>query len=389
MNNNETIEDKEILYRRVKVHKPNIHFNDRRYERHKSGKIEVLPLAFYDRSREISVDRASKHNFDPSKTQRDKTDGIAKLITGKVPDIDIEDYKIDVKYDPDDMNDAHSIIVMVCAVVFNERSGHGGLTFSLALILYMSQNMYFTQKLAYIIIGCLFACTMFIGCGADTDSDVAEIVRINEPNYADINRSTWQAEIQVRFSQSPQFLEVAEQQYLSWEQTKDVVILSFNFPKVKLWGTRSSAEHYRLREEVPAEKQLINTLLTHHINTTLTWSTGRKHIKMSLKPPRVIAEDLSPLPRPQAALGLVSPAGKKLPANQTITLYFDNNPGKVTTSVGTVTGSGETRTITPPVGGFPLGSLSLTITWENCSYTESRPWACIGRKTLNYTVVDQ
>ena len=115
MNNNETIEDKEILYRRVKVHKPNIHFNDRRYERHKSGKIEVLPLAFYDRNREISVDRASKHNFDPSKTQRDKTDGIAKLITAKVRDIDIdiEDYKIDVKYDPDDMNDAHSIIVMI------------------------------------------------------------------------------------------------------------------------------------------------------------------------------------------------------------------------------------------------------------------------------------
>ena len=52
MNNNETIEDKEILYRRVKVHKPNIHFNDRRYERHKSGKIEVLPLAFYDVNRE-------------------------------------------------------------------------------------------------------------------------------------------------------------------------------------------------------------------------------------------------------------------------------------------------------------------------------------------------
>ena len=251
--------------------------------------------------------------------------------------------------------------------------------------------MYFTQKLAYIIIGCLFACTMFIGCSADTDSDVAEIVKINEPQFADINRSTWQAEIQIRFSQAPEFLEVTEQKNLSWEQTRNVVILYFTFPKVKLWGTRSSPEdYYLLREEVPAEKQTIDAMLTHHINITLTWSTGRKHIKMELKPARVIAEDLSPLPRPQAALGLVSPAvGGKLSANQSITLYFDNNPGEVTTSVGTVTGSGETRTITPPVIGFPLGNLSITIKWENCSYTESRPWACTGRKTLDYTVVDQ
>ena len=248
----------------------------------------------------------------------------------------------------------------------------------------------FHAKLAYIIIGCLFACTMFIGCGADTDSDVAEIVKINEPQFADINRSTWKAEIQIRFSQVPEFLEVTEQKNLSWEQTRNVVILYFTFSKVKLWGTLGPEDYYLLREEVPAEKQLINTLLTHHINTTLTWSTGRKHIKMELKPPRVIAENLSPLPRPQAALGVVSPAvGGKLPANQSITLYFDNNPGEVTTSVGKVTGSGETRMITPPVGGFPLGSLLLTIAWENCSYTESRPWACIGRTTLNYTVVAQ
>ena len=31
----------------------------------------------------------------------------------------------------------------VCAVVFSERSGHAGLTFSLALILYMSRNFLF------------------------------------------------------------------------------------------------------------------------------------------------------------------------------------------------------------------------------------------------------
>ena len=250
--------------------------------------------------------------------------------------------------------------------------------------------MYFKQKIAYMAIGCLFACIMLIGCGADTESNVAEVVKINDPQFADINKSTWQAEIQVRFSQSPQFLEVVGQQDFSWEQTGNIIILYFNFPKVELWGTRGNAEYYRLREEVPAEKQLIDALLTHQINITLTWSTGRKHIKMMLKPPRVIAESLSPLHRPQAALESVLPAnGGTLPANQSITLKFDNNPGEVTTSVGTVTGSDKSRTIKPPVSGFPFGTLSLKIEWENCSYIESRPWSCIGRKTLNYIVVDQ
>ena len=156
--------------------------------------------------------------------------------------------------------------------------------------------MYFTQKLAYIIIGCLFTYAMLIGCSTDTEFDVAEIVKVNESQFADINRSTWQAEIQIRFSQAPEFLEVTEQKNLSWEQTKNIVILYFTFPKVELWGTRSDATYFLLSEEVPAEKQLIDAKLTHHINITLTWSTGRKHIKIELKPQRVIAEDLSPLP---------------------------------------------------------------------------------------------
>ena len=37
----------------------------------------------------------------------------------------------------------YSLMYKVCAVVFNERSGHAGLTFSLALILYMSRELYF------------------------------------------------------------------------------------------------------------------------------------------------------------------------------------------------------------------------------------------------------
>lgn len=186
--------------------------------------------------------------------------------------------------------------------------------------------MYFTQKLAYIIIGCLFAYAMLIGCGTDTESSVAEVVKINEPEFADIGKYIWHAEIRGRFSQPPEFLEVVDQislsefdpSYdLSWEQTGNVVILSFAFSKVKFWGTRSGPEdYYLLREETPAEKQLIDAILTHYINITLTWSTGRKHIKMTLKPPRVIAE--SPLPlstRQQPRLETV----KELAKTRTIT----------------------------------------------------------------------
>ena len=192
-------------------------------------------------------------------------------------------------------------------------------------------------------IGCLFTCAMLIGCGTDTEPNVAEVVKINEPEFADIGKYIWHAEIRVRFSQPPEFLEVVDQKFsvridpsydLSWEQTGNVVILSFTFAKVKFWGTRSGPnDFFLLSEEVPAEKQLIDAILTHHINITLTWSTGRKHIQMTLKPARVIAEDPSLLPRPQAALELVSPAvGGKLPSNQSIALYFDNNPGEVTAS---------------------------------------------------------
>ncbi len=40
-----------------------------------------------------------------------------------------------------------SLMYKVCAVVFNERSGHAGLTFSLALILYMSQAVLVYSKI--------------------------------------------------------------------------------------------------------------------------------------------------------------------------------------------------------------------------------------------------
>ena len=81
---------------------------------------------------------------------------------------------------------------------------------------------------------------------------------------------------------------------------------------------------------------------------------------------------------PDAAFESASPAsGSELAANGSITLKFDNNPGEVTVSAGTVSTSGKTRTVTAPEGGFPTGALALTVSWENGD----------GEETLNYTIV--
>ncbi len=113
MDNNDNIENNEILYRRVKKHTPNVHPNDRRYRLNRLGDLEVLPMAFYDNKNEPSVDRASKYNNDPSKTQGDVGNGVIKLLAGDVRDMDIDYHKIDIKPDPLDENLAHSRIIMM------------------------------------------------------------------------------------------------------------------------------------------------------------------------------------------------------------------------------------------------------------------------------------
>ena len=77
---------------------------------------------------------------------------------------------------------------------------------------------------------------------------------------------------------------------------------------------------------------------------------------------------------PDAAFVSASPASGELAANGSISVTFDNNPGDVTVSAGTVTPSGKTRTISGP---FTPGALALNITWTNGD----------GSHTLNYTVV--
>jgi len=75
-----------------------------------------------------------------------------------------------------------------------------------------------------------------------------------------------------------------------------------------------------------------------------------------------------------AAFVSASPASGDLAANGSITVTFDNNPGDVKASAGTVAGSGKSRTITGP---FTAGALALNLTWTNGD----------GSHTLNYTVV--
>ena len=57
--------------------------------------------------------------------------------------------------------------------------------------------------------------------------------------------------------------------------------------------------------------------------------------------------------------------GADLAANGIITLVFDNDPGNVLASVGTVSGTGKTRKISAPADGFAMGALALYFTWEN------------------------
>lgn len=77
---------------------------------------------------------------------------------------------------------------------------------------------------------------------------------------------------------------------------------------------------------------------------------------------------------PVATFVSASPASGDISENDSITINFDNNPGSVTASIGTISGSGSSRTISGP---FSVGSLTLTITWTNGD----------GSHTLSYNVM--
>ncbi len=85
-----------------------------------------------------------------------------------------------------------------------------------------------------------------------------------------------------------------------------------------------------------------------------------------------------PEPTPDAAFESADPASGDLASNGSIKVTFTENPGTVTPSAGTASGSGKTRTIAAPADGFPIGALALNLTWENGG---------ADGHTLNYNIV--
>lgn len=93
---------------------------------------------------------------------------------------------------------------------------------------------------------------------------------------------------------------------------------------------------------------------------TLTWDRGRQVLNYNVVIPPVAA--------PTA-----SPASGEITANQVITLTFAADPGTLTSSVGTVGGTGTTRTIT--LSNQAAGAVTITLGWDRG-----------GSATLSYTV---
>lgn len=107
------ISDEEKLYRSVRASE---------IIRDSSGHvIRVSSQAFGDRTREISVDRATLREHDPRRVRKSPTDAVAELIAGEVRGIrslihrdaqgqEIGLYTIDVRPNPLPGNAAHALI---------------------------------------------------------------------------------------------------------------------------------------------------------------------------------------------------------------------------------------------------------------------------------------
>ena len=128
-----------------------------------------------------------------------------------------------------------------------------------------------------ILLGCLF------GCNADRyidPTEAARIAKVKEAKIYELNDRSWEAEIEVVFSQPPVDLKIIEvvinhEDYEhQWEQIDNIVTLYLTFSKTE-----------------PADlENPLDSSLTYKAELILNWSTGRKQIEMTLKPQRHIAE---------------------------------------------------------------------------------------------------
>ena len=128
-----------------------------------------------------------------------------------------------------------------------------------------------------VLLGCLF------GCNADRyidPTEAARIAKVKEAKIYELSDQSWEAKIEVVFSQPPMDLKIIEvvinhEDYEhQWEQIDNIVTLYLTFSKTE-----------------PADlENPIDSLLTYKVELILNWSTGRKQIEMTLKPQRHIAE---------------------------------------------------------------------------------------------------
>lgn len=106
----------------------------------------------------------------------------------------------------------------------------------------------------------------------------------------------------------------------------------------------------------------------------ITWATGRKILNYTARPPPGPPKPPPPEPPPATFVSAVPASGSEIRADGAITVTFDNDPGDMIASAGTVAGSGKVRTISGP---FRPGAFSLTIAWPNGD----------GNHTFNYAVI--
>ena len=97
------------------------------------------------------------------------------------------------------------------------------------------------------------------------------------------------------------------------------------------------------------------------LNLTITWSDGAHVLNYTVIP--VAFVDATP------------PSGSEILTDESITVYFDGNPGIVAATAGTAAYTAKTTGPTVTISGpFKAGPLNLTITWSD------------GAHVLNYTV---
>lgn len=128
-----------------------------------------------------------------------------------------------------------------------------------------------------VLLGCLF------GCNADRyidPTEAARIAKVKEGEIYELSDQSWEAKIEVVFSQPPVDLEIIEivinhdDYEHQWEQIDNIVTLYLTFSKTELADLENP----------------IDSSLTYKAELILSWDTGRKQIEMTLKPQRHIAE---------------------------------------------------------------------------------------------------